>query len=199
MTDLHQLQQQFDEEGAALVVRRFIAPSLRRAPVQLDLAADRGIGRTLLLGFATAVAFVAMASSTRAAPVYGPPAPVQPSAASDRGTLQIDQTAQQAKAEGQRRCAKRWALIGAIGGGALDLATTQANQAAGYRETNPLYGKHASVGEILLFKGATGAFTIWRLNRMARRDPAAACRAAKIYTGVSFLPGLANVAVRIRF
>lgn len=60
MTDLYQLQQQFDEEGAALVVRRFIAPSLRAEPARLDMAAERGIGRILLLGAIIAVLIAAV-------------------------------------------------------------------------------------------------------------------------------------------
>ena len=142
-----------------------------------------------------------IASPATGAPVYGPPAPAKAFVYPDRFTVQPDETLEQAQAkvEGQRRCAKRWALIGAVGGGALDIITTQVNQADGYREMNPVYGKRASLGEMLLFRGASGAFNVWHLTRSAKRNPTLACRTAKIYAGASFLPGVANIAVRVRF
>lgn len=44
------LQASFDDEGAALCVRRYIVPSLRTAPPPPLTRADRaGVGRALLL------------------------------------------------------------------------------------------------------------------------------------------------------
>jgi hypothetical protein len=141
---------------------------------------------------------LALIATPALASPYGPPKPfVYP----DKFTVQPTETAEQAQAktEGQRRCAKRWALIGIVGGTAADIATTQINQRDGYRETNPLYGKRASIGEQLLFHGVTGAFSYWQLSKAARHDPARACRAAKISAGVAFLPGIINAGIRIKF
>lgn len=129
---------------------------------------------------------------------YGPPEP-KPFVYPDRFTVEAHETTEQAQAkvEAKRRCARNWVLAGIVGGTALDIATTQWNQSSGYREVNPLYGKHASVGEQLLFRGVSGAFTYWRISKQARHNPAAACRTAKISAGVAFLPGVFNISIRI--
>ena len=54
---LARLQQQFDEEGAALVIRQYRAPSLRADPQVLPRS-ERLLGPTLLLA---ACAFLALA------------------------------------------------------------------------------------------------------------------------------------------
>lgn len=143
---------------------------------------------------------LALIASPATAGTYGPPEP-KPFVYPDRFTVQPDETVEQAQAKvtSKRKCAKTWALIGAVGGTALDIVTTQINQADGYRETNPIYGKRATVGEMLMFRGATGAFSFWRLSKAAKHNPAAACKAAKVYAGFSFLPGVINAAVRVRF
>lgn len=143
-----------------------------------------------------ALGMIALLSSV----AYGPPEP-KPFTYPDRFTVEAHETTEQAQAkvEAKRRCAKRWALAGIVGGTALDIATTQWNQRDGYREVNPLYGKRATVGEQLAFHAVSGAFTYWRITRAAREDPAGACRTAKISAGAAFLPGLINAAVRVRF
>ena len=119
----------------------------------------------------------------------------------DRFTVASDETLEQAEAKVTRlrNCARTWSLVGAIGGTALDVVTTQSNQRAGYQESNPLYGKHASLGELLAFHAASGGFLYWRMHTLARHDPAAACRSAKWVAGVAFLPGIINISARIRF
>ena len=146
------------------------------------------------------VAVALTAASARAAEPFGPPEPkTKPFVYPDRFTVEAHETTEQAqeKVEAKRRCAKRWALAGIVGGTAIDIATTQWNQSSGYRELNPVYGKHASVGEQLLFRGVSGAFTYWRISKQARHNPAAACRTAKISAGVAFLPGVFNISIRI--
>ncbi len=135
-----------------------------------------------------------------AAPVYGPVEP-KPFEYPERFTVQPHQTVEEAQEDvnKMRRCAKRWALVGAVGGGALDIATTQINQRDGYREANPLYGKKASIGEMLVYRGLSGGINYLTITRAARKDPAAACKLAKVSAGVAFLPGLVNIGVRIKF
>lgn len=145
-----------------------------------------------------ALALAATPAAAQSAPVYGPALPPDmPSHFSVAADESVDQAVRRVYAK--RKCAKTWALVGAIGGTALDIVTTQINQRDGYRELNPIYGKRASVGEMLLFRGAFGAFNYWRITRAAREDPAGACKAAKITAGAAFLPGLVNAAVRVRF
>ena len=141
-----------------------------------------------------ALGMIALLSSV----TYGPPEP-KPFVYPDRFTVEAHETTEQAqeKVEAKRRCAKRWALAGIVGGTALDIATTQWNQRDGYREINPLYGKRASVGEQLLFRSVSGAFTYWRISKQARKYPERACRDAKIVAAASFLPGAINLGVRI--
>lgn len=131
---------------------------------------------------------------------YGPIEP-KPFVYPERFTVEPTETVEQAQAkvEKDRRCVKRWALIGIVGGTAADIVTTQINQRDGYSETNPIYGKRATVGEQLVFHGLTGVFNYWHLSRSARKYPAKACQAAKISAGAAFLPGLINVAVRVKF
>lgn len=116
-------------------------------------------------------------------------------------TVQPTQTLEQAQAyyTGQRRCALRWAAAGIVAGTALDIATTQSNQRAGYREVNPLYGKHASVIEQLAFHAMVGGFEFWRMTKSAKDYPAEACHAAKVGAALQLLPGLINIGVRIKF
>lgn len=143
---------------------------------------------------------LALIASPATAGTYGPVEP-KPFVMPDRFTVQPDETVEQAQAKvtSKRKCARTWALIGAVGGTALDIVTTQINQADGYRETNPIYGKKATVGEMLVFRGATGAFSYWRLTNAAKHNPGKACNAAKWYAGFSFLPGVFNAAVRVKF
>lgn len=147
---------------------------------------------------ATAVAL--FWSGAAKAETYGPTEP-KPWVMPERFIVQPNQTVEEARAEidAMRRCAKTYALVGAVGGGALDIATTQWNQSSGYREVNPLYGKHASVGEQLAFNVANGAFSYWQITKAAGKYPRDACRTAKIYAGLKMLPGVVNIGVRIRF
>ena len=146
------------------------------------------------------IAIAALSATPAFAGTYGPPEP-KPFVMPERFTVQANETVEQAqdKITKQRQCAKRWMLIGAIGGTALDIATTQINQADGYRESNPIYGKHASIGEQLLFNGLTSGWSYWRTMKAAKNNPYGACKTAKIYAGLKFIPGLANIAVRVRF
>ncbi len=147
-----------------------------------------------------ALTTVATCSTAALASTYGPIEP-KPFVYPDRFTVLPDETLEQAQAKitKQRNCAKKWMLIGAVGGTALDIVTTQINQSAGYRESNPIYGKHASVGEQLLFNGLTSGWAYWRTMKAAKNNPYGACKTAKIYTGLKFIPGVANIAVRVRF
>ena len=119
----------------------------------------------------------------------------------ERFTVEPTETVEQAQDRytKQRKCAKRWALIGILGGTAADIVTTQINQADGFREVNPLYGKHASVGEQLIFHALTGGFNYWQITKASKKYPAQACKTAKISAGVSFIPGIVNAGVRIKF
>lgn len=149
--------------------------------------------------FAIAAAAATMAASPAlAGAAYGPPEP-KPFVYPDRFTVEAHETAEQAQAKvtAKRNCARNWTIAGIVAGTAADVATTQWNQRDGYRETNPLYGKRATIGEQLAFHAVSGAFTYWRIGRLARHNPAAACRAAKVTAGVALLPGVLNVGVRI--
>jgi hypothetical protein len=153
------------------------------------------------LTLAAGLAAIALAASpAKAGEVYGPAEP-KPFVYPDRFTVEAHETVEQAQAkvEAKRRCARNWMIAGVVGGTALDIVTTQINQRDGYREINPIYGKRASVGEMLLFRGAVGAWSYWRITRDAKRNPDRACKAAKLSAGVAFLPGVLNAAVRIRF
>ena len=143
---------------------------------------------------------LAMIASPATAGTYGPVEP-KPFVYPERFSIQPTETLEdaQAKITKQRQCAKRWMLIGAVGGSAMDIATTQINQSAGYGETNPIYGKRASIGEQLLFNGLTSGWAYYQVMRASKNNPYGACKTAKIYTGLKFIPGVANIAVRIRF
>ena len=125
-----------------------------------------------------------LASPAVAAESYGPVV-----------TVKADETVDQAAARYRKagKCAERWTTVGIFGGAALDIATTQHLQARGHGEMNPIYGKHASIGEQLVFNAATGAFRSWQMLRLQKRDPFAACKVAKIGAGIAFLPGLINL------
>ena len=149
---------------------------------------------TILLGA------LLLAVPARAGEVYGPPEP-KPFVYPERFTIAPEETLEQAQARvtRKRRCVVKYWLIGTVAGTAADVVTTQANQRKGFREVNPLYGKHASVGEQLLFHGLTSGFQYWHLTRSAVKYPEKACSAAKVYAGVSLLPGVINFAVGARF
>ena len=143
---------------------------------------------------------LAMIASPATAGTYGPVEPkpfVYPGRVSIQPTEPLE--AAQAKIPKRRQCAKRWMLIGAVGGSAMDIATTQINQSAGYGETNPIYGKRASIGEQLLFNGLTSGWAYYQVMRASKNNPYGACKTAKIYTGLKFIPGVANIAIRVRF
>lgn len=150
-----------------------------------------------LLALAAAIIFPADAF---AGGVYGPEEP-KPFVMPERFSVAPDETLEQAQARvtKKRRCVVKYWLIGTVAGTAADVVTTQANQRKGFREVNPLYGKHASVGEQLLFHGLTSGFQYWHLTRSAVKYPEKACSAAKVYAGVSLLPGAINFAVGARF
>ena len=150
-----------------------------------------------LLALAAAIIFPADAFAGGA---YGPPEP-KPFVMPERFSIAPDETLEQAQARvtKKRRCVTKYWLIGTVAGTAADVVTTQANQRKGFREVNPLYGKHASVGEQLLFHGLTGGFQYWHLTRSAVKYPEKACSAAKVYAGVSLLPGIINFAVGAKF
>ena len=210
-SNLYQLQARWDDQRARQRLeplmqdlRRQARQDLRHGPLALLLAAAAALGLVVCASSARA----ASPEQERAAESFGPPAPVsaatppkRPFQWPDRFTQQPDETLEQAQARvtRQRHCARDWWLVGTLGGTALDMVTTQANQKAGYRESNPLYGSHASLGEQLALHAASGAFSYWRIQRQARRFPAQACRTARIYAGAAFIPGLANLAVRVRF
>lgn len=142
------------------------------------------------------IAAVFLASPAKAE-VFGPKEPktfVYPT----RFTVQPYETLDQAqdKITKQRQCAKRWMLIGTVGGSALDIVTTQINQKDGYREINPLYGKRASIGEQLLFNGITSGWSYYQVTRASKDNPYGACKTAKIYTGLKFIPGGVNLILR---
>ena len=146
------------------------------------------------------IAALTLITSPAYAGSYGPVDP-KPFVYPERFSIQPTETLEQAQAKitKQRQCAKRWMLIGAVGGSALDIATTQINQSSGYRETNPIYGKRASIGEQLLFNGLTSGWAYYQVMRAAKNNPYGACKTAKIYTGLKFIPGVANIAIRIKF
>ena len=56
---LAQLQDAFDEEGSALVVRRYIVPSLHSEPAKLTSTDRAHVGRALLLA-ALLILFIAV-------------------------------------------------------------------------------------------------------------------------------------------
>ena len=143
---------------------------------------------------------LAMIASPATAGTYGPVEP-KPFVYPERFSIQPTETLEdaQAKITKQRQCAKRWMLIGAVGGSAMDIATTQINQSAGYGETNPIYGKRASIGEQLLFNGLSSGWAYYQVMRASKNNPYGACKTAKIYTGLKFIPGVANIAIRVRF
>ena len=116
-------------------------------------------------------------------------------------TVQPTQTLEQAQNyyNSKRACAKLWTAAGIVAGTALDAYTTHRNQELGYREINPIYGKHASTLEVIAFHSATGALTYWLTSRRARDYPEKACKEAKINAGLMLLPGLINLGVTLKF
>ena len=116
-------------------------------------------------------------------------------------TVQPNESLEQAqqKVENKRRCAKTWTIAGIVASTALDAHTTDYNQKHGYKEINPIYGKKATIGEIILYHSLTGILHYANVSKRARDYPEKTCKGSKISAGIMMLPGVINMSVRIKF